>query len=173
MHMRKECFPAQRRSELCLKGDGPFQIFEKINDNADELDLPNEYDVSATFSVANLSFSHASEISGWILLNRNYENHVGQANNDHLHVLDGPITRSKVNKIKKVMQWLVQTTWAENSSGTSERQNFKVGIMEEPTLLHLIQVKDEGVFFKNHANTRLWFPRSHKHKNLLAFISCS
>ena len=33
---------AQRRSMLLPKGDGPFQVFERINDNAYKLDFPNE-----------------------------------------------------------------------------------------------------------------------------------
>ena len=37
------------------RGDGPFQVLERINDNAYKLDLPSEYNVSATFNVANLS----------------------------------------------------------------------------------------------------------------------
>ena len=38
-----------------LCGDGPFQVLERINDNAYKLDLPSEYNVSSTFNVANLS----------------------------------------------------------------------------------------------------------------------
>ena len=34
LHMRKERFPAQRRSKLQSRGDGPFQVLERINDNA-------------------------------------------------------------------------------------------------------------------------------------------
>ena len=37
------------------RGDGPFQIFEKINDNAYKVDLPGEFNVSASFNVADLS----------------------------------------------------------------------------------------------------------------------
>ena len=33
---------AQRRSMLLPKGDGPFQVLERINDNAYNLDFPNE-----------------------------------------------------------------------------------------------------------------------------------
>ena len=40
---------------LLPRGDGPFQIFERINDNAYKLDLPGEYGVSATFNVSDLS----------------------------------------------------------------------------------------------------------------------
>ncbi|XP_062083589.1 uncharacterized protein LOC133789956, partial [Humulus lupulus] len=34
LHMRKERFPTQRRSKLLPRGDGPFQVLERINDNA-------------------------------------------------------------------------------------------------------------------------------------------
>ncbi|KAL4324105.1 hypothetical protein GQ457_11G026050 [Hibiscus cannabinus] len=33
VHFRKERFPAQRSSKLLPRGDGPFQIVEKVNDN--------------------------------------------------------------------------------------------------------------------------------------------
>jgi hypothetical protein len=55
VHMRKERFPAQRRSKLQPRGDGPFQVVARINDNAYKLDLPGEYNVSATFNVSDLS----------------------------------------------------------------------------------------------------------------------
>uniref|UniRef100_A0A2N9F6W3 Uncharacterized protein n=1 Tax=Fagus sylvatica TaxID=28930 RepID=A0A2N9F6W3_FAGSY len=41
VHMRKERFPARRRSKLHPRGDGPFQVLERINDNAYKLDLPS------------------------------------------------------------------------------------------------------------------------------------
>ena len=53
MHTHKERFPAQRRSKLLHRGDGPFQVLERINDN--KLDFPGEYNVSATFNVIDLS----------------------------------------------------------------------------------------------------------------------
>jgi len=55
VHMRKERFPTHRRTKLHPRDDGPFQILEKINDNAYKVDLPGEYNVSATFNVSDLS----------------------------------------------------------------------------------------------------------------------
>ena len=54
LHMRKEPFPEKMRSKLMSRGDGPFQILAKVNDNAYQLDLPGEYGVSSTFNVADL-----------------------------------------------------------------------------------------------------------------------
>ena len=56
MHSRKERFPSQRQSKLLRRGDGPFKVLERINDNSYKLDFPGEYNVSATFSVTDLSF---------------------------------------------------------------------------------------------------------------------
>jgi hypothetical protein len=53
--MRKEWFPTQRKSKLLPRGDGLFQVLERINDNAYKLDLLGEYNVSATFNVSNFS----------------------------------------------------------------------------------------------------------------------
>jgi hypothetical protein len=55
LHMRKERFPAKRHSKLLPSGDGPFQVLERINDNAYKLDLPGEYNVSPAFNATELS----------------------------------------------------------------------------------------------------------------------
>ncbi|XP_060196232.1 uncharacterized protein LOC132625623, partial [Lycium barbarum] len=59
VHFRKERFPAKRRSKLDPRGDGPFEVLERIGDNAYKLDLPSEYQVSATFNVSDLSLFDA------------------------------------------------------------------------------------------------------------------
>ena len=39
LHLRKDRFPTHRKSKLMPRGDGPFQVIKRINDNAYELDL--------------------------------------------------------------------------------------------------------------------------------------
>ena len=55
VHMCKEIFSTQRQSKLLPRGDGPFQVLERINNNAYKLDLPGEYNASATFNVIDLN----------------------------------------------------------------------------------------------------------------------
>ena len=55
MHFRKERFPTQRKSKLLPQGDGPFQVLERLNNNASKIDLRGKYGVSATFNVVDLS----------------------------------------------------------------------------------------------------------------------
>ena len=55
MHMRNEWFPNQRKSKLQPRGDGPFQILKRIDDNTNKIDLPNEYGVIDTFNVIDLT----------------------------------------------------------------------------------------------------------------------
>ncbi len=55
VHMRKERFPNQRKTKLHPRGAGPFQVLEKISDNAYKIDLPSEFGISNTFNVADLT----------------------------------------------------------------------------------------------------------------------
>jgi hypothetical protein len=53
-HLRKDRFPALRKSKLMPWADGPFKMLERINDNAYKLDLPVDFGVSPTFNIADL-----------------------------------------------------------------------------------------------------------------------
>lgn len=55
IRLGKECFPTGKFGKLQPRADGPFQVLKRINDNAYTIDLSSEYNVSATFNVADLS----------------------------------------------------------------------------------------------------------------------
>jgi len=55
VHLRKEHFPSKRKSTLMPRADGPCQVLKRINNNAYKIYLPEEYGVSATFNMADLS----------------------------------------------------------------------------------------------------------------------
>ena len=61
IHLRKERFPSKRKTKLMPRADGPFEVLERINDNAYRPDLPGDYGVSATFNVAKLKAYHKGD----------------------------------------------------------------------------------------------------------------
>jgi translation initiation factor IF-1 len=140
VHMSKERFPAHRKTKLHPRGDGPFQILEKINDNAYKVDLPGEYKASATFNVFDLSPFDVGEDSRSNPFEErgNDGNQGGPSLKDRSQVPDRPITRSRAKNIKEAMQGLVQFTWEEAS------KRIKVGLKEgELILIHLIQAVED------------------------------
>ena len=62
-YIRKDRFPQERNSELKPRGDGPFKVLKKINDNAYVIDIPiDKYLVSNTFNVSDLSPYQGDEV---------------------------------------------------------------------------------------------------------------
>ena len=55
LHLRKDRFPTQRKSKLMPRGDGPFQVLKRINNNAYELDMLDTYLGSHTFNISDLT----------------------------------------------------------------------------------------------------------------------
>ena len=53
--MRKERFPGQRKNKLMPRAEGPYEVIEKVNDNAYKLDLGGKHGVSSTFNVGDLA----------------------------------------------------------------------------------------------------------------------
>ena len=118
LHLKKERFPEQRKSKLMPRGDGPFQVLERINDNAYKLDLQGEYNVSSTFNVADLSpFSASDDFD----LRANPLQEEGNDANppvpvqpttrwgaDPLRMKVGPITRARAMRFKDNLTVFIQ-----------------------------------------------------------------
>jgi hypothetical protein len=133
IHIRKKQFPNQRKSKLQPRGDGPFQVLEKINDNAYKIDLPGEYGVGATFNVVDLSLFDTGFDSRSNLFEER-GNDVDQPRNtskDPLHVSKCPMTRSK----EKALNALVLKVFTKSElKGPLEYQ--------EEAIVHLIHVQE-------------------------------
>ncbi|GAV62779.1 hypothetical protein CFOL_v3_06302, partial [Cephalotus follicularis] len=55
IHLMKGRFPSKRKSKLAPWADGPFEVLNRIGNNAYKINLAREYGVSATFNVGDLS----------------------------------------------------------------------------------------------------------------------
>ncbi|CAA7047608.1 unnamed protein product [Microthlaspi erraticum] len=55
VHFRKERFPAERKSKLMPRIDGPFEITKRINNNSYQVNLQGKYNISPSFNVSDLS----------------------------------------------------------------------------------------------------------------------
>ena len=132
--MRKERFPVRRRSKLHLRGDGPFHVLERINDNAYKLELPGEYNISATYNVSDLSPFDVGDDSRTNPFEERGNDENQQALKDPLHVPFGPITRARSKKIKEALNGLIQKIWVD-----SNIRHSKLGPKEDDGLINLIQ----------------------------------
>ena len=107
VHMRKERFPAQKKSKLQPRGDEPLMF------PAYKIDLSGEYGVKATFNVFDLTLFDVGDDSR----SNPFEERGDDADqpntkcnhaNDPLEVPIRPITRARAKKIKEALNRLVQ-----------------------------------------------------------------
>jgi len=81
-------------------------VLEKINDNAYKIDLPSEYNVSATFNVSDLSLFDAD--GGTLDLRTNPFQERGSdedTTKDKGHeALEGPMTRGRLKQTQHVIE---------------------------------------------------------------------
>ena len=103
------------------RGDGPFKVLQRINNNAYKLELPSEYgNISATFNVSDLSlFDVGDEDDGANLRTNPFKERGNNVNpsskpkeiQDPLIVQEGPITRSKYKKLQEAILGLIRDIW--------------------------------------------------------------
>ena len=115
--MRKERFPAHRWSKLHPRSDDPFQVLERINDNVYKLDLPGEYNISATFNVSDLSPFDVGDDSRTNPFEERGNDEHHKAFKDPLHDPVGPITKARSKRIKEALNGLIQEIWADSNTG--------------------------------------------------------
>ncbi|KAH9792509.1 hypothetical protein KPL71_004153 [Citrus sinensis] len=117
LHMRKERFSERRKSKLLSRRDGPFQVLERINDNAYKLDLSGEYNVSATFNIFDLSpfdvgddlrTNPLQEEGNHEIKDKTITSTWDEAYSDHIQVPVGPVTIAIAKKFKEALNGLIQ-----------------------------------------------------------------
>jgi hypothetical protein len=149
LHLRKDLFLEKRRSKLLPRGDGPFQVVERINDNAYKLDLPSEYGVSASFNVVDLSpFDVGDDLrANPSQKGENDANQgAGHANHtrgngaefaqDPLSLRSGPITRLRAKRFNEALNELIQENGADS-------KKTKMGSNNDQGLVHVIKAIDK------------------------------
>ncbi|GKV07012.1 hypothetical protein SLEP1_g18825 [Rubroshorea leprosula] len=140
LHMRKERFLAQRRSKLLPRGDGPFQVLERINGNAYKLDLPGEYNVSATFNVIDLSpFDAVDNLRTNPFQEEGNDVNPGLTVKDSIQVPVGPVTRARAKKFKEALNELIREIWTQANSW----KPIEGSPCEPQNYVSLIQVLEE------------------------------
>ncbi|KAL1559606.1 hypothetical protein AAHA92_09931 [Salvia divinorum] len=88
----KERFPSKRKLKLQPRGDGPFQVIAKVNDNAYKLDLP---DLRTNLFEEEGNVGDAPKLS------------CKDNKMDPLIIQSGPITRARAKKMEESMMLLV------------------------------------------------------------------
>lgn len=139
LHLRKERFPEKRRSKLIPRGYGPFQVIEKINDNAYRLELPGEYNVSSTFNFSDLSLfdvgddrdlrtNHFQEGEDDVIMDIPSIDHVPNKC-EPLELPEGPITRERSKRFKEELKGFVKRIYL---NAKEEGLNNYGVLFEEP-----------------------------------------
>ena len=135
VHMRKERFPEQRKSKLQPRGDGPFQVLERINDNAYKVELPGECNVRSTFNVSDLSLFDADGESD-LRTNpsqegENDEDMTKSKGKDPLEGLGGPMTRARARKAKEALQQVLSILFEYKPKFQGEKSKVVSCIMAQ------------------------------------------
>ena len=112
--MCKERFPEQRKSKLQARGDGPFQVTRRLNNNAYQLDLPGEYKVSATFNVVDLSpFLADSDLRTNPFEEEENDAIVPSQPRDVIEAPEGPMMRARAKRFKEQLNLFMASFFKE------------------------------------------------------------
>ena len=103
--MRKERCRKQRKSKLQPRGDRPFQVLERINDNAYKIDILGEYGVISSFNVADLTLFVAGDDYEDLRANAFQEG--GNDENPKTTQIQGPMTRRRTRQLVDTLQQMV------------------------------------------------------------------
>ena len=132
------------------RGDEPFQVLERINDNAYKLDLPSNYgNVSATFNIADLFlFDVGNSRTNPFKEGGNDRDHNANQRNykyfqDPLQGVSSPITRARIKRIKEALQGLIMEMH-DNKVVLQDSKVISEVYKTTPRIITYLYVQDEG-----------------------------
>ncbi|XP_060185809.1 acyltransferase Pun1-like [Lycium barbarum] len=117
-----------RKGKLSPRGDGPFKVLEKINDNAYKIDLPSEYNVHNVFNVSDVSSCVVVSYYPWAeRLKNNATVECNDNGAEFLEVQDSIIPSPSdygplVSPVSKIKQECVEKTFDFSASKLSALQ---------------------------------------------------
>ena len=123
------------KSKLQPRGDGPFQVLERINDKAYKVELTREYNVSSTFNVFDLSLFDVDGESD-LRTNpsqegENDEDMTKSKRKDPLEGLGGPMTRARARKAKEALQQVLSILFEYKPKFQGEKSKVVSCIMAQ------------------------------------------
>jgi hypothetical protein len=62
LHFRQERFPSKRKTKLHPRGDGPFEVIRRLNNNAYQIAIPPEWGVSNSINISGLKRVDINEL---------------------------------------------------------------------------------------------------------------
>ncbi|RDY00818.1 hypothetical protein CR513_15949, partial [Mucuna pruriens] len=93
--------PHLRKSKFLLRGDDPFKILKKINDNAYQVDMPLDFEGSNTFNVIDLTPCDTSVEAPNLRTNSLQEREDDVDWERETPTLEGHITRDRLTMIQE------------------------------------------------------------------------
>ncbi|PHT80716.1 hypothetical protein T459_13731 [Capsicum annuum] len=111
------------------RGDGPFQVLERINDNSYKIDLPPEYQVHNTFNMCDLSLVDAVEDGQMSNLSSNFsqdgEHDTGVpsclTSSTSCPTSSRPFTRIQAWELQKLQAMFMQMAVSASSNETDQQ----------------------------------------------------
>ena len=108
------------------RGDGPFLVLERINDNAYKLDFPGIYNVSATFKVIDLSpFEVGDDFKTNPFRERGGIMEAREWSANSLEITVGPMTRTKAKRFKEALNVLIRDAYVEKAHVFNSKEETK------------------------------------------------
>ncbi|XP_057526371.1 uncharacterized protein LOC130805605 [Amaranthus tricolor] len=83
VYLRKKRFPHLRRNKLQPRAIGPYSVLRKIGNNAFEIQLPTEYNISPIFNIGDLTLHQPTQELGTILSQEGGVDANASGNSDH------------------------------------------------------------------------------------------